>query len=287
MYHTWQTIEHLKNNVLARDSDLIIFSDGSKTDKDENEVQELRNYLRSIKGFNSCTVIEREENYGLAKNIIEGVTEVINRSGKVIVLEDDLATSKNFLCYMNESLEHYRHRRDVFSISGYTSDLPSLRKYDDDTYLSYRPSSWGWATWRHQWDDIDWSVSDFKEFINNKEEVKKFNRGGMDMARMLNDHMKGKNDSWAIRWSYEMYKREQYSIHPQVSKIQNIGFGEGATHCTGIDIYRTTIDLTKHCRFSFCDALKVDETIIKEFRYQFSYMNKAIKRIQEYIRWRR
>lgn len=277
--HTMQTIEHLKNNNLAIYSDLIVFSDGWKTDKDEKLVQKVRAYLKSVKGFNSCLVIERKANFGLARNIIEGVTEVINKFGKVIVLEDDLLTSKNFLCYMNECLEYYKDRQDIFSISGYTGNLPSLPCYDNETYLSYRPASWGWATWKHQWDNIDWDVSDFKEFIKNKKEVKRFNRGGIDMTRMLKYYIKGRNNSWAIRWSYSMYKQNKYSVYPKVSKIQNIGFGKDATHCSGVNIYKTTLDKTLKCDFDFTDEITPNIQIVKEFKYQYSYTNKLIKKI--------
>lgn len=276
--HTSQTIKHLENNVLATNSDLIVFSDASQKKKDEKSVQAVRDYLKSVKGFKSCTIIERKDNFGLAKNIIEGVTEIINKFGKVIVLEDDLLTSKNFLCYMNKSLDYYKDRQDIFSISGYTGNLPFLPLRNNDTYLSYRPSSWGWGTWKDQWDNIDWDVEDFDDFIQNKKEVKKFNRGGIDMARMLKSYMKGKNNSWAIRWSYAMYKQDKYCIYPKVSKVQNIGFGEGATHCSGVNIYKTTLDETSECNFNFTDEIIPNVQIAKEFKYQFSYRNKLIKK---------
>ncbi len=282
--HTMQTIEHLKNNILAIDSDLIIFSDAWKTNKDEKLVQEVRDYLRSVKGFNSFTVVERKDNFGLAKNIMEGVTEVINKFGKIIVLEDDLLTSKNFLCYMNESLEYYKDGQDIFSISGYTGKLPSLSKYNNDTYLAYRPSSWGWATWKDKWDNIDWNVNDFEEYIKNKKEVKRFNRGGIDMTRMLKYYMAGKNNSWAIRWSYAMHKQNKYCVYPKVSKIQNIGFGEDATHCSGINIYKTTLDETLKCNFNFTDEIIPNIQIAKEFKYQYSYTNKLIKKTKGFVR---
>ena len=275
--HTKQTIEYLKENNLAMHSNLIIFSDAGKSDVDEKKVQNVRRYLKSIKGFKSCTLIEREINFGLAKNIIEGVTEVVNSVGKVIVLEDDLLTSKNFLCFMNAALKYYENQVDIFSISGYTANLSSLSKYDFDTYLSVRVSSWGWGTWKNQWDNIDWNISDYDEFIKNKKEVKKFNRGGADMTRMLRHYMKGKNNSWAIRYSYAMYKKEKYCIYPKLSKIKNIGFGADATHTKNTNIYRSTFDITNRRKFKFSDSIKVNKTIAKEFRYQFSYVNKAVQ----------
>lgn len=281
--HTRKTIEYLKENILAMQSDLIVFSDASKSDIDEKKVQKVRLYLKSVRGFSSCTLIERENNFGLAKNIIEGVSEVISTFGKIIVLEDDLLTSKNFLCFMNESLKYYQERQDVFSISGYTGNLSSLTDYDRDTYLTCRPSSWGWATWKHQWVNIDWNVSDFDEFIKNRKEVERFNHGGIDMTLMLKNYMKGKNNSWAIRWSYAMFKKNKYCIYPKLSKVQNIGFGIDATHCTGVNIYQTNLDQTSKRIFEFTNDTVISPQITKEFRYQYSYTNKLIKKLRSFL----
>ena len=283
MNHTKQTIAALKKNTLAKESNLYVYSDGPKDSKANKTVQELRQYLKSVDGFKKVIIREREENYGLAKNIISGVSDVINVHGKVIVLEDDLVTSKNFISYMNQALDFYEEDKQVFSISGYTGKLKSLENLKEDVYLSYRPSSWGWATWKDQWDEIDWNVTDFDEFINNKQVVKKFNRGGIDMTRMLRHCMEGKNHSWAIRWSYAMSKQDKYCVYPKVSKIQNIGFGELATNCIGIDIYQTVLDDGKKDNFKFVDEIKIDKQLAKEFRYTFSYTNKALKRLKNYI----
>lgn len=56
------------------------------------------------------TLIAREENYGLARNVIEGVTEIIERYGTVIVLEDDLVTNRYFLRFMNDALSRYEKK---------------------------------------------------------------------------------------------------------------------------------------------------------------------------------
>lgn len=281
--HLKVTIECLKNNIHALSTDLIIFSDKEKKVSDNIKVKMVRSFLKSISGFKSITVVFRNTNYGLAKNIIEGVTEVINIHGKVIVLEDDLLTSKNFISYMNKTLDFYEEDNQIFSISGYTGKLKSLENLKEDVYLSYRPSSWGWATWKDQWDSIDWDVKDFDEFINDRQAVKKFNRGGIDMTRMLKHCMQGKNHSWAIRWSYSMSKQDKYCVYPKVSKVQNIGFGNDATNCTGVDIYQTNLDDGEQVKFNFTKDITIDQQIAKEFRYTFSYRNKALNRLQNYI----
>ena len=279
-----QVFKYLKNNSLCKETELFVFSDFARQEKDIEAVNRVRKYLRTVNGFKSITIIERQENYGLAKNIIEGVTEIINKYGKVIVLEDDLITSPNFLVYMNQALNFYENSNNIFAISGYTGKLPSLSQLENDVYLSYRPSSWGWGTWKDQWENIDWDVVDFDEFIKDRKQVKKFNRGGIDMARMLRHCMEGENHSWAIRWSYAMSKQDKYCIYPKVSKIQNIGFGKGATNCTGIDIYQTTLDTSNQMDFKFEKDIQIDKQLTKEFRYVFSYTNKLFKRINNYIR---
>ncbi len=278
-----QTIQHLSKNIYKEYTDLIIFSDSWRSEKDKQDVLNVRKFLQSIKEFKSLNVIKREENYGLAKNIIEGISDVIDKYGKVIVLEDDLVTSKNFILYMNQAIDFYEADKHVFAISGYTGKLKSLDNLKEDVYSSYRPSSWGWATWKDQWDEIDWDVTDFDEFIKDKKAVKKFNRGGIDMTRMLKHCMKGKNHSWAIRWSYAMSKQDKYCVYPKISKVQNIGFGDNATNCTGIDIYQTNLDVGKQVKFHFTKDIKIDKQIAKEFRYTFSYTNKALNRLQNYI----
>ena len=278
------TISALKQNYLSDKVNLVIFSDGPKTEKDYKNVKKVREFIKEIKGFKSLEVIERKKNFGLARNIIEGVTKVINVYNNVIVLEDDLVTSKNFLCYMKNALNFYEEKKEIFSISGYSMPLKSLKNYPYDTYLFYRPSSWGWATWKDRWNSIDWEIKDFNDFIKNKKLQKDFNKGGVDLTRMLKNYFEGKNNSWAIRWTYNMWKQGKYCVYPTKSKIQNIGFGENATHCKGINIYKTLLDDINECDFNFLNKILVDEKIVKEFAYQYSYRNKLIKKIWEYLK---
>ena len=276
------SLNALKKNSLAQYSDVILYSDGYKKDKgdiDKIKVNEVRNYFKNINGFRSFKVIEREKNYGLAQNIIQGVSEIINSHGSIIVLEDDLVTSSNFLSFMNQSLEYYKSRNDIFSVSGHSVNLPSLSILQEDTYLLCRPSSWGWATWKDQWNSVDWMVKDYKDFICDKDQIKKFNTGGVDMARMLKDSIEGKNNSWAIRWSYAMYKQNKFCVYPTVSKINNIGFGADGTHCKGDNIYGGTIDNGTNESFYFTDMQQPDYKIAKEFKYHMSYLNKFIKKL--------
>jgi len=147
--HTRQTIEALRKNELAGESDLFIFSDAPKNEEMEEKVKEVREYIKNIDGFKKVTVIEREENRGLAKSIIEGVTKIVKEHGRVIVLEDDIVTSPYFLRFMNDALEFYKGQERVMHISGYV--YPIETDGVDDTYFVKPASCWGWATWGRAW----------------------------------------------------------------------------------------------------------------------------------------
>jgi GT2 family glycosyltransferase len=119
LQHTRQTIDALRNNDLAKDSELFIYSDGAINKGAASEVNKVRHLIFGMSGFKKVTIIERDRNWGLAASIIDGVTQVIGQYGRVIVLEDDLVTSPYFLRYMNEALDLYQNEHQVISIVGY------------------------------------------------------------------------------------------------------------------------------------------------------------------------
>ena len=232
-WHTMQTVEALKKNKLAEKSGLFIFSDGPKSREDELKVKEVREYIRKIKDFKSIKIIKRKKNLGLANSVIRGVTEIINKYGEVIVLEDDVITSEFFLEYANFLLNKYKTNKPVFSITGYNPPKKLMKipkNYDYDIYFSPRAGAQVWATWKDRWEKADWEVKDFDEFLKNKELQKRFNYSGGDMADMLISQMEGKIDSWAIRWCYAHFKNNALCIYPTKSYINNIGFDGSGVH---------------------------------------------------------
>ena len=140
--HTRQCVEALRKNLLANESALIIFSDAAKDVGSQNSVEEVRSYLKTIRGFTKIEIIERTNNFGLAKSIISGVTYVVNKYGRVIVLEDDLVTSPYFLIYMNKALDIYKNDDMVASIHGY---IYPVKKALPETFFLRGADCWGWG----------------------------------------------------------------------------------------------------------------------------------------------
>jgi hypothetical protein len=223
---TRQTVEALQRNVLADRSDLIIFSDGPKNAKAIKSVQEVRKYINAIDGFKSIKVIEQETNLGLASSIINGVTKVCNDYGKVIVVEDDIVTSPYFLLYMNQALEIYKDVDQVISIHGYM--YPVSTKLPE-TYFIKGTDCWGWATWKRGWNFFESDGTKLLNEIIMKKKQKEFNfNDSCDYIKMLRNQIKGKNDSWAIRWYAAAFLRDKLTLYPGYSLVRNIGIGESA-----------------------------------------------------------
>ena len=228
--HTKRTMESLLKNNLASTSRLFVFSDGAKNEKDALKVKTVRNYIKAVKGFKKIEIVLREKNYGLANSVISGITEVFKQDDQVIVIEDDIISLPTFLTFMNKALAFYQDNKSIYSISGYPYPIKIPSMYKKDIFISYRTSSWGWGTWKDRWEKVDWEITDFKNFIADKESQKRFNRAGEDLVPMLKAQMNEMIDSWAIRWSYAHFKNKAYCLYPVVPLCKNIGTDKSGTH---------------------------------------------------------
>lgn len=273
-----ETIKALQNNYFASQSELFVFSDGWKNYNDREKVISVRDFLKTITGFKKVYIIESELNKGLANSIISGVTGIFNEHEKVIILEDDLITSPNFLNFMNQSLTFYEKKSQIFSITGYSMDLPSLNSETKDYYLGYRASSWGWATWKNRWSEIDWEVKNYENFKKSFQLKNTFRRGGNDLPRMLHHQMTGKIDSWAIRWCFHQFERDQLTVFPTKSKVKSIGFGQNATHTKKTNRFDTTLDTSNKVIFKFDNELIINKKLVKEFKVKFSLYRRLLDR---------
>ena len=239
LWHTQQTVEALQKNELSEASKLFIFSDGPKSEADKKDVQTVRDYVETITGFSSVTVIERERNIGLAQSIITGVTDIVNKYGRIIVLEDDMVSSPHFLKFMNEALEFYKDEERVICIHGY---IYPLKAQLPETFFLRGADCWGWGTWKRGWDLFESDGEKLLEEITSKGIQKTFDfNGAYPYTKMLQDQIKRKYDSWAIRWYASAFLRDKLTLYPGKSLIQNIGFDESGTHCSTSDAYYTQL----------------------------------------------
>ncbi|MFA5804203.1 MAG: hypothetical protein WC879_06135 [Melioribacteraceae bacterium] len=283
-WHTKHTVESLSRNILASKSELFIFSDGSKNKLDDKNVYLTREYIYSIKGFKSVIINERSENLGLSKSIISGVTEIINQYGKIIVLEDDLVTSPFFLEYMNDALEYYEYENRVISIHGYCYPLKINLP---ETYFLMDTGSWGWATWKRGWEIFEPDGSKLLQEIETKNLARCFNiNNSYPFTNMLMNQIKGKNNSWAIRWQASAFLRNKLTLFPGQSLVANIGFDNSGTHSASTSRYN--VNLTLHKIKVSEIPIDEDKIVRKQLEYFFlcSKRNKIkfiLRRINDYF----
>lgn len=264
--HTSQTVERLKANALARGSELHVFSDGPKSANASAAVEEVRRFIRSLDGFHSITIVERERNLGLAASVIDGVSRLCDEYGEVIVVEDDLLTAPDFLPFMNSALERYRSIAEVFSIGAFNYGIRMAQAYPADAFFSYRSCSWGWATWKDRWMKADWKVSDYSEFRSDRQRLRRFARGGGDLARMLARQMVGELDSWAIRWAYAHCSHDAVALLPVKSRVLNIGLDGSGTHCRSLPLRQGAMASETATAYRFPDTIRPDPGFAAQIR---------------------
>ncbi|WP_373515980.1 glycosyltransferase [Persicitalea sp.] len=230
--HLQETLEALRRNPLASQSELVVFADGPKDEADAILVREVRALLDGTQGFGHTKIKVAEHNQGLARSVIKGVSELLENHEKVIVLEDDMLCTTDFLDYMNSVLTVYQGRPDIFSVTGYTPPISLPAAYGEEVYLVPRASSWGWGTWRDRWRKADWQVEGFEKIRADSGFRNRMEAGGEDLWPMLVKQQRGQIDSWAIRWTYSQVQHQAYGLYPAKSKIKNIGTDGSGTNFT-------------------------------------------------------
>ncbi len=233
--HTAKTLRALADNALADQSDLFIFSDAPRSERERRAVEEVRRLIRQEMLFKSVTIIERTENYGLAQNIIEGVSFLTERYGRAIVIEDDLVTSPCFLDFMNRALDRYAGDPAVWHINGWT--YPIAPSTEDMPFFTTIMECWGWATWRDRWEKYS---NDPERYVGRwtKPQIERFNVGGgydywLDIVRNMHGTMK----TWAVFWYATIFENGGLCLSPAQSYVINIGIDGSGANSGSLNIY--------------------------------------------------
>lgn len=246
--HTLRTIQALQKNSGASETELVVFSDGPKTDSDRRAVQEVRDIIGSIRGFRSVSFVNREKNLGLAESVIDGVTQVLASHDRVIVVEDDIETSPYFLQYMNDALSFYENEERVISIHGYIYPLAIA---PPETFLLKGADCWGWATWKRGWNLFERDGGKLLVELRAKNLEHEFDlRGSYHYTKMLKEQMEHRVDSWAIRWHASAFLKDRLTLYPGRSLVRNIGHDDTGSHSEestmfNIDLSSTPITVAR------------------------------------------
>lgn len=227
--HVRRAIQSLMECPEFSESKIIVYCDGPRTEKDTAAVNAAREVAKNLLGECARYVVS-EQNRGLAASVIAGVTELCENYGRVIVVEDDLIVAPGFLTFLNAALDRYEYEERVMQVSGHMFPVPELQNNSMALFLPF-VTSWGWATWQRAWNYFDKTANGWESLQQDKSLRKKFNMlGSYDYYGMLISQIRGKVDSWAIRWNWSVFKRDGLVLYPPKSLVKNTGLDGSGTH---------------------------------------------------------
>jgi GT2 family glycosyltransferase len=274
--HTQKVLDALAQNREAKNSVLYIFCDGAKEDASDETIQkinETRTIVKLEKRFTKVIINENKENKGLANSIIDGVTEIVNRYGTIIVLEDDIIPSQGFLKYMNDAIKLYFNDPQVGCIHAWNWDIKN-RNYHESTFFLKGADCWGWGTWKRAWAKFVPDGRKLLQTIESKNLVFEFNRSNtFNFVEMLKNQIDGKNDSWAIRWHASLFIKNMYCLYPIRPIVKNIGLDNSGFHCGELKLTQKPVNNIEICRIpinesdwfinSYSELLRKGDHLIK------------------------
>ena len=238
--HTRITLEHLARNRLADRSQLFVFCDGPKpgaSDEQLQRIEQVHQVVSSQAWAGQVTVRRAESNKGLARNVMEGVSELVDRFGRLICLEDDLKIGQGFLEYMNSALERYESVERVKQVSGF--QFPFGMAAGHSAFFMPVTNTIGWGTWKRAWQEIDMTAAGSDRLKTDKSLRRAFNLdGSYNYYRIFVGQMeKSKNDSWAILYWWSVFQQNGLVLYPGYSLIQHNDFGNAGVHQSDFDLY--------------------------------------------------
>lgn len=232
--HLKRTVDALLKNPEASGSAIHFFSDAAAKPKDQAKVDAVRAFIRSVNGFREIHIHEAEHNMGLSNAVIGGVTAILEKEEGIIVLEDDMECQPFFLRYMNEGLTKYALEEKVISIHAYSypaADLP-------ESFFLKGADCWGWATWPRGWKLFEEDGKKLLDELRAKGLIRRLDyNGSYPFHRMLQRQVKGKNQSWAVRWYASALLQDKLTLYPGRSLLRNTGNDNSGTHSKKTSIY--------------------------------------------------
>lgn len=237
--HMKKLLSTLEENREFRALPVMAFIDGPKNEDDKVLIREVAEVVLSVRP--DARLTRRTNNFGVAKSVSTAVSDALTQFEQVIVIEDDLELSPQFLRYMLDGLELYRAERRVASIHGYTipmSELPHA------TYLLRGTDCWGWGTWRESWKHYRHDSAALLKELKRKSLESHFTlKHSSPHLALLESAEKGEVDSWAIRWHASVFLAGGLTLNPSVSLVRNAGMDGSGTHSGSTKLYESPVSI--------------------------------------------
>jgi hypothetical protein len=220
--HLRQVLSCLRENQVPL---IYAFSDGPRTPEKAPQVAQVREILHAI-DWCEISLVEREENWGLGRSILAGVTQVLQNHESCIVVEDDLICVPGTYQYLTAALDHYRTDSRVMSVGGWTHPLLTPSDVTEHPYFDGRAECWIWGTWRRAWMGMQ---DDAKTLMARcRSAGMDVYRYGTDLPDMAETELV--RNIWAVRWLYWHLLNRGLCLRPPWSMVEHIGFDPNATN---------------------------------------------------------
>lgn len=279
--HLQKVLESLKKNRECNETDLHVFIDGPKSPQEKEINTSIDKYCKNLKDFKSVNIYNSKSNLGLSRSIISGITKVLLKENKIIILEDDTLVSPNFLEYMNKGLEIYEKEEKVASIHGY---IYPIKEKLPSTFFLKGADCWGWGTWKRAWNKYNNDANELLNLLKAHPDLEQFDFEGYGgYLKMLNESRIGINDSWAIKWYASAFLEDMYTLYPGRTLVRNIGVDGTGTH-SGINkkVANQKLDVDINIqKIPIEDNEKARKAFVKYFKSQNSNLiRKILNKIQ-------
>jgi len=228
--HIRQLLGSLNECERLDECQVFVFCDGPKKPAHLKDVLAARHVVSEFsEKMPALQVIERHENLGLARSIVDGVTELCGKYGRIIVLEDDFILHPFFLDFMLQSLDRYADEDIVAQVAGFT--FPIEVNHECDAMFLPLTTTWGWATWQRAWKLYPADVADARIELQNLEVRNAFDLdGAYPYSAMLEANLEKQNNSWGIRWWWAMFQAQKLVLYPSHSLVWVGGFDDTGTN---------------------------------------------------------
>lgn len=284
--HSRRTLVALEKNEGAKETDVFIFCDGPKdsaSKSDKEKIAMTRSIAKEMFVFKTKTVVEMTTNKGLASSIVDGVTDIVNRFGTVIVLEDDIVAGKYFLNYMNTALNLYENEKKVFHITGWHN--PTIIKNSTDSFFYPLMDCWSWGTWKDRWQHFEKNPQKLVQKFS-AEDIRKFNVDGLVPNKwgQVLGNLSGINNTWAIFWYATVMEADGLCLAPCNSLVKNIGFDNTGIHSKSLEHYEIKTSIEHEIK-NFPSVVAIDENeysclkVDYKKRFRFDRYRQAIKKL--------
>lgn len=282
--HLIKTVFALKANPEAEQSVLYIFSDAPGSKKHADGVKAVRDYIRKLDGFKEVIITERETNWGIEKSEVDGISSVIKKHGKVIVIEDDLEVGNQFLYYMNRCLTDYENDKKVYTVTGY-SFLKSEPASDGVYGYTRSFCAWGWGTWLDRWQNFKNSICkrDVRFVMANKRALD----NGQDFAYLFMHQYKYDKLTWDVAWYYSCFANGGLTIFPYNTMVNNIGMDGSGVHYNDSEKQNRVEFINDRNRVEFpINFVTLEKSTTDIINYsKISHKKTLMKRVKMFVRF--